>query len=198
MKKISQLFLQGLLAIFPITVTIAVLYWLGSTAEATLGRLLNYLLPDHWYLPGMGIISGFLFLIMIGLLLNAYLFRQLGLFTEKLFSSIPLVRTIYRSVRDIAKFASASQTKEELKTAVLVTLDEDIRLIGFITSRADQFSDKGPLYAVYLPLSYQIGGYTVLLPESRIQHLEMNVQDAMRYVLTAAMAQPNPKDNETR
>ena len=194
MKKISQLFLQGLLAIFPIAVTIAVLYWLGTTAEATLGRLLKYLLPDQWYLPGLGIVSGFLFVIIIGLLLNAYLFRQLGRFTEKLFSSIPLVRTIYGSVRDIAKFASASQREEELQKAVLVTLDQDIRVIGFITGRAVQFSDNEELYAVYLPMSYQIGGYTLLLPESRIRQLDMNVQDAMRYVLTAAMAQPTRKN----
>lgn len=194
MKKISQLFLQGLLAIFPIAVTIAVLYWLGTTAEATLGRLLRYLLPDQWYLPGLGIVSGFLFVIIIGLLLNAYLFRQLGRFTEKLFSGIPLVRTIYGSVRDIAKFASASQREEELQKAVLVTLDQDIRVIGFITGRAVQFSGAEELYAVYLPMSYQIGGYTLLLPESRIQPLDMNVQDAMRYVLTAAMAQPTRKN----
>lgn len=190
MKKISQLFLQGLLAIIPIIVTIALLYWLGTTAEATLGRFLKWVLPVSWYWPGLGIVSGVLFVTLIGFLLNAYFFRKLGKFTENLLSHIPLVKTIYGSVRDIAKFASASQREEELQKAVLVTIDKDIRLIGFITGQAAKMPGDEELYTVYLPMSYQIGGYTLLLPESRFVKLDMNVQDAMRYVLTAAMARP--------
>lgn len=190
MKAISQWFFQGLLAILPVGVTIAVLYWLGVTAEQTLGRLLRYVLPEHWYVPGLGIVSGFLFIIVIGLLVNAYLFRRVGQFAERLFSHIPLVRIIYGSVRDIAKFASASQQAEELQSVVLVTLDSGIQMIGFITRQNVDFSGEETLCAVYLPMSYQIGGHTLFLPPSRLKNLDMSVQDAMRYVVTAGMAGP--------
>ncbi len=190
MKTISQWFIQGLLAILPIAITLSILYWLGATAEATLGRLISYVLPEQWYIPGMGIVFGFAFVIFTGLLLNAYVFRKLASLAEYLFSHIPLVRLIYSSVKDIAKFASASQQEDELQSAVLVQLQDDIQLIGFITDQAVQFRGQEKLYAVYMPMSYQIGGYTLFLPETRLTKLDMSVQDAMRYVLTAAMAGP--------
>lgn len=190
MKTISQWFFQGLIALLPVGVTIAVIYWLGVTAENTLGRLLKYVLPDQWYIPGMGIVSGFLFVIVMGLLVNAYLFRKLGQVTERLFSRIPLVRIIYSSVRDIAKFASASQREDELQSVVLVTLTDDMEVIGFVTDKQITFVDGEARYAVYLPMSYQMGGYTLFLPPSKLHKLDMSIQDAMRYVVTAGMAGP--------
>jgi len=188
MKRISQLFLQGLFAILPIAVTLAVLFWLGTSAEALLGPLLRWIFPAEWYVPGMGILSGFIFVILVGILLNAYLFRQIGALADRVFNRVPLVRTIYGSVRDIAKFASGSQNKDELQQAVLVTLEEDVQLIGFVTgeSPAMLVGDR-KMISVYLPMSYQIGGYTLMLPESKIKPLNISVQDAMRYVLTAGM-----------
>ncbi|OMH28470.1 DUF502 domain-containing protein [Motiliproteus sp. MSK22-1] len=190
MKKISQLFLQGLFAVLPIAITLSILYWLGSFAESTLGVIINWLLPEGWYWPGMGLISGFICILGIGILLNAYIFRRLGGIAESLFERIPLVKTIYNSVRDIAKFAAASQDDDELQKAVTVTLDNDIKLIGFITQKSITLGNTNNLVAVYFPMSYQIGGYTLMLPESRIETLDMSVQDAMRMVLTAAMTTP--------
>jgi uncharacterized membrane protein len=46
---------------------------------------------------------------------------------------------------------------------------------------------------VYLPMSYQIGGYTVFVPRSSVERIEMSVEDAMRFVLTAGMS--SSKDN---
>ena len=190
MKKISQLFLKGLFAILPIAITLSMLYWLGSIAESTLGGILKWLLPHSWYWPGMGLIAGFVFIVTIGILLNAYVFRRLGNMLERLIEAIPLVKVIYNSVRDISKFASSSDRDSELQKAVVVTLADGTKLIGFITRKSITLGQSENLTAVYLPMSYQIGGYTIMLPESRIEILDMNVQDAMRLVLTAAMTAP--------
>lgn len=187
MKKLSKLFLHGLFAILPLTVTLFLLYWLGTTIESVLGGLFKWVLPESWYVPGMGLLAGFLFILTIGILLNAYLFRAVSDFLEKLFIKLPLVRTIYGSVRDIAKFASASQNKQGLQKAVAITLDNDLHLIGFVTREAMTLGKHEDLVAVYLPMSYQIGGYTLMVPKSRIEPLEMSTQDAMRLVLTAAV-----------
>ncbi len=189
MKKFGQWFVQGLLVLFPVVVTVAIVLWLATSAEATLGRLIRYLLPAQWYLPGTGIVSAVLLIAMIGLLAKLYLFRELVKLVETLFSKIPLVEVIYTSVRDIARFASASQNDDELKSAVLVSINEDTQLMGFMTDEDVRFSDKDAddLCAVYLPMSYQIGGYTVFLPKSKLTPLDMSVQDAMRYLVTAGM-----------
>ena len=137
----------------------------------------------------MGIISAVALIALVGLLVNLYLFRQLVKLVEALFSKIPLVEVIYTSVRDIARFASASQSEDELKSAVLVSINEDTQLMGFITDESVSFSEQGDkeLCAVYLPMSYQIGGYTLFLPKSQLTQLDMSVQDAMRYLVTAGM-----------
>jgi uncharacterized membrane protein len=198
MKKISQLFLQGLFAILPIIITFYIIYWLGSLAESTLGKLLQLVFPSKWYLPGMGIIAGFALTVSIGILLKAYLFRQLASLTEKLLQRIPLVKTVYASVRDISKFAASSKN-DELQKTVLVTLDNDIKVLGFITQKNLPFDENNQLLAVYVPMSYQIGGFTLILPESRIETINMKAQDAMRFVVTAGMTSTNhrPRPDHT-
>ncbi|WP_101757824.1 DUF502 domain-containing protein [Oceanicoccus sp. KOV_DT_Chl] len=187
MKKISEIFLKGLLAVLPIAITLSALYWLGTVAESTLGELLKWLLPSQLYWPGMGLLVGFVFILTVGVLMNAYLFRKLASLFERAIDSIPLVKIIYNSVRDIAQFAAVSDDVE-LKKPVLVTFNDDIRLIGFITRKSITLGNSNGLMAVYLPMSYQIGGYTLMLPESRVEILDMDAQEAMRMVLTAGMA----------
>lgn len=190
MKKITQVFLRGLFAVLPLAITLSILYWLGTTAEAVLGGLLQWLLPPGWYWRGMGLLVGFVAILAIGVLLNAFIFRKLASLLDGVFERIPLVKTIYNSVRDIARFAAGSQRERELQKVVSITIDDDIRLIGFVTQKSMQVGDSDNLVAVYFPMSYQIGGYTLFVPESRLQPLDISVQDAMRMVLTAAITRP--------
>ncbi len=189
MKKISQLFLQGLLATLPVIITLYVIYWLGSLAESTLGKVIQLLLPDQWYVPGMGLLAGFGVILAIGILLKAYIFRQLAGLFERLLERIPLVKTIYSSVRDIAKFASTDK-KDDLQKTVLLTLDNDIKVMGFVTRRDISLGDHHNLISVYVPMSYQIGGFTLMVPESRIEAVGIDAQNAMRFIVTAGMTEP--------
>ena len=200
MKQLGQWFIQGLLVLFPVVVTVGLVIWLATSAEATLGRLIRYLLPDSWYLPGMGIISAVALIALVGMLVNIYLFKQFVKLIETLFSKIPLVEVIYTSVKDIARFASASQNEDELKSAVLVSINEETQLMGFMTDESVRFSarDDDEVCAVYLPMSYQIGGYTVFLPKSRLTYLDMSVQDAMRYLVTAGMTNQGSGNKTSR
>jgi uncharacterized membrane protein len=79
--------------------------------------------------------------------------------------------------------------ERELGSAVLVDVAPGISLVGFVTSEHVPFAAEGaeeePSIAVFLPMSYQIGGYTVCLPASRVRRLELSNEAAMRWVLTA-------------
>lgn len=188
MPHIRHLFLQGLLAILPLTITLSIFYWLGSTAETSLGYLLNLFLPEGWYRPGFGLLAGFIVVLAIGVLLNAFIFKKLASIANRLFEQIPFVKTIYNSVQDIAKFALASKANADQQTVVSVTLDNDIKVIGFITRQSIKLgTNSDELVAVYVPMSYQIGGFTLMLPWTRLEKIDMNVQDAMRMVLTAGI-----------
>ncbi|WP_028491029.1 DUF502 domain-containing protein [Thioalkalivibrio sp. ALE19] len=192
MRKISRTFLTGLAAILPAMVTLALLWWLGSTAEQVLGGLLQAVLPDLLYVPGMGIAAGIGLVFVVGVLLRAYVVRWLFNWLEGLMQRIPVVKTIHGTVRDVTNLVSGD-IHQQFGQAVLVTLPGlEARVIGFVTREdfeglPDALGGAETL-AVYMPMSYQIGGYTLMLPRDRVEPLELSLEDAMRYALTAGVS----------
>ena len=193
MKLVIRLFLTGLAAVLPVTVTLYVLYWLGSTAEAFLGGGLKMLIPDSLYWPGMGVAAGLVLVFAVGVLMRAWLFRKVFQWGERLVEQIPLVKALYGAVRDLMGFFSGSD-KNTMRKAVMVTVGNTaVRLIGFITR--EDFGDLpagiggDDAVAVYLPMSYQIGGFTTVVPRSAIQPIDMSIEQAMRFAVTAGMSE---------
>ena len=192
MRKISRTFLTGLAAILPAMVTLALLWWLGSTAEQVLGGLLQAVLPELLYVPGMGIAAGVGLVFAVGVLLQAYVVRWLFNWLEGLMQRIPVVKTIHGTVRDVTNLVSGD-LHQQFGQAVLVTLPGlEARVIGFVTREdfeglPDALGGAETL-AVYMPMSYQIGGYTLMLPRDRVEPLELSLEDAMRYALTAGVS----------
>ena len=123
MKTFSKSFLTGLATILPITLTLYLLYWFVYSAESFLGGIFRWLLPAHWYLPGLGMVAGVLLIFVVSTLMQAL--------------------------------------------SGMVGVQERI--------------------AVYLPMSYQIGGYTVLVPKAAVEPLNMSLEEAKRFVLTAGI-----------
>jgi uncharacterized membrane protein len=192
MRHLARIFLTGLAAILPIVVTLTLLWWLGSTAERVLGGLLDVVLPDRLYFPGLGIFAGIVLILVLGVLLRAYLVRKLFGWLEALMERIPVVKTVHGMVRDVTRLLSGD-IKDQFGQAVLVNLPgTDFKLVGFVTREdfeglPDNLGGEGTL-AVYMPMSYQIGGYTLMLPRSRIEPLDLSLEDAMRYALTAGLS----------
>lgn len=187
MKRISQLFLQGLLAVMPITLTIYLLYWVGALAESLLNPVLQFFFPQAVLPPGAGIAAGILSIFMIGVLLNAYVFQQIAHAIDGLITRIPLIKTIYNSIRDIADFAGGSKDGR-LQQVVLVQLPNDMKVLGFVTQSDVKLGDHLHEIAVYIPLSYQVGGFTIFTQKEKIEFIDMSVKEAMHYALTAGMA----------
>jgi len=188
MKAMGKYFMQGLVAVLPMGLTLAVLYWLGTTAEALLAPVLRWLLPAGWYWPGLGILAGLAVVTATGVLVNAYVFRHLLALANNLLARIPLVKTVFESVRDIARFAAPGEGRDDIKRAVTVRLGDDKRVLGFVTNAAPDWQGLGTAVPVYVPFGYQIGGFTLLVDEDRLEPLDVDVQAAMRYALTAGMA----------
>jgi uncharacterized membrane protein len=192
MRNLSRAFLTGLVAILPIAITIAILVWLGGTAETALGGLIKLVLPAGFYSRGMGLAAGVVVIFLFGLSLQAWVVRRIFAYGEKLLQRIPVIKTLYGSARDLIGFFSESKAKS-LSQVVMVRLgDTGLRVIGFVTREDFSAYPKGlaapDTIAVYLPMSYQVGGFTALLPRSVVEPVEMSFQDAMRFALTAGMS----------
>jgi len=192
MKVISKLFLRGLMAILPLAVTVYVLYWLGRSAESVLGRLLRSIMPDDKYVPGMGMLFGFLLILLCGILLRAWFVRRVFALMDRIMESVPLVKSLYGAVKDLMRFFDPSK-EEEFDNVVMVSIPgTSLRLMGFITRQDFEGLPRGiaqkDTVAVYLPMSYQLGGFTVMAPTAQVEPVDLTVEEAMRFCLTAGVS----------
>ena len=192
LRRILRTFLSGLAVVLPIVITIAVVLWLVSSAEKMLGMMMHWVLPDGSRLPrGAGFSAAIGLILFIGVLMEAYYFRRLMNWLEEILNRIPLVKTIYGAVRDLMSLFSKAGTRKFSKVVMVKFPGIEARLVGFVT--IEDFAGLAIApgrdeVAVYLPMSYTIGGYTVFLPRSCLTPLDMSLEDAMRFVVTAGMS----------
>ncbi len=189
MKTIANIFIKGLLFTLPLVITFGLIYWLFATAESLLKIPLQLLLPEGWYVTGMGVVSATVLIFCVGLLVEAFLIRHLFTWLEKIVERIPLVKTLYSSAKDLMYFFAGGQ-QNQMSRVVSVSFDNGIRLIGFVTCDEVSLNGDDDLMTVYFPMSYQVGGYMAYLPKSRCEFLDIPVQKAMQQVLTANVRRP--------
>ena len=191
-KHLSKTLLTGFITLLPAVLTLYLLYWMAVSSEEVLGNALRSILPENSYFPGLGMLTGIVFVFIVGLLMNAYLVRKLFLIGEQVLYRLPLVKSVYRAFRDFFDFFSPN--KEGLGQVVAVTFN-GMELVGFVTQEDQQrlplsFRDRDSVL-VYLPMSYMVGGYTILVPRSDLRPLQMSRDEAMRFVLTAGITGKN-------
>jgi uncharacterized membrane protein len=115
---------------------------------------------------------------------------------------MPVVKSIYRSIRDFFNYFSP-ETREEFEQVVSVSIgDTGMEVIGFVTQALPEnmpqdFRGEQSIL-VYIPLSYMIGGYTVLMPRQAVRPLNMNMEEAMRFTLTAGITGVEPQSTRKR
>ena len=191
LRRIARTFLSGLAAVLPIFITVAVVLWLLNALEDTLGAVFRFLAPEGAYYPGLGLVAAILLIFAIGVLMEAVLFRRVMGWFETLLNRIPLVKTIYGAMRDLMSLFSRSGTQGFSKVVLVRLPGTDIQAIGFVTIEdftGLQIAPGADRVAVYLPMSYQIGGHTLFLPRSCLTPLDMTLEEAMRFVVTAGMS----------
>jgi uncharacterized membrane protein len=189
MKLIANIFLKGFLFTLPLMITFGLIYWLFDTAEAILKQPLMLVLPEGTYVTGLGVLSALVLIFFMGILVQAYVLGRVLSWFERQIERIPLVKTLYVSAKDLLHFMAGHQN-QELQKVVAVEFEGGIRLLGFVTNEQVQLGSGEDLLAVYLPMSYQVGGYTAYLPRSRCDFLTISPQQAMQQILTAHIQRP--------
>lgn len=193
---ISRNIITGLVTILPVVLTLYLLYWFAVSAESILGDLMQALLPRDWYWPGMGLAVGLLFIFIAGLLMNAYLVQRLFAMGEQILYHMPFIKSVYRAIRDFFNYFSPANKKEFEQVVAVTVGDTRMQVVGFVTQAVPE---KMPVsfreddcILVYLPLSYMIGGYAVLVPRNMVRPLDMKIEEAMRFTLSAGVTGTGP------
>lgn len=193
MKSFYKYFFRGLITILPVALTVYLLYiflaWMETTALWILRPLIG-----SFYIPGLGLVFGVLSILAIGYLVSKQSVRKLLSFAEFPFTNLPVVKSIYSSLKSFADYFSPSGKQGEQSVVILRMPGHAMEIVGLITRRS--FADLPPGFlpgervAVYLPMGYMIGGYTVFVPADWVQPIDMSVEEAMRSSLIAWMARP--------
>jgi uncharacterized membrane protein len=187
---LGRIFVTGLLTLIPAVATLYLLAWLIGAIDRTFGKPLRWLIPDEAYLAGMGIIVAVVLVFAVGVLMHGVLFRRLFRMAERAMLSVPVVRSIYGAVKDMIGLLG-DEKGPALQVVSLTLPGSDWRVLGFVM-RSD-FADLpagvgGPAeVAVYLPMSYGIGGYTVIVPRAATTPIDMSREAAMKFLLTAGL-----------
>jgi uncharacterized membrane protein len=195
MNTLGKLFLKGLAVVIPAVLTVAILWWMAKGAEQILGGMMLRVLPQGWYIPGMGVVSGVAITILIGLLTHVILFQKLFAFGDEILNRLPLVKTIYSAIKDFIGYFSPGSSQAMSKVVLVKIPGQEFEQLGFVTredfSRLPLELTVNEPIAVYLPMSYQIGGYTLFLPRSSVTAVDMSFEEGMKLVLTGAVSRKN-------
>lgn len=194
LKTLGRIFVTGLLTLLPILVTVYFVAWALTFLERFFGRQVLMILPDAWYYTGMGLAVAILIIFAVGLLMHGYLFRKIFALLEQVFTGIPLVRSVYTALRDlIGLFA---EKKDPALAVVMVSFPQGVRLLGFVTREDCRDAPQGIAcddeVAVYLPMSYQVGGFTVFVKRDWLTPVAMSREEAMKFALTAGLRSSAP------
>jgi len=190
MKTLFNLLMKGLATILPIALTIYCLVWVITAAESMMHRVITLVVPESHYWPGMGIIAGLLLMLLVGSAVNAYIVRRVLALWEEYLERIPVVKTLYGAFRDISRLLPAGRPRRDLQKVVLWEVN-GARVLGFVTrDELPEFgvADGHELAALYVPLSYMIGGVTLYVPKHDLRPLDLPVEAAMRLALTGGMS----------
>lgn len=204
LSKLAQYFLQGLLVIAPVTITIYAIYAIVSTIDSLIpifttidsqGRV-----QVHNY--GLGFIIIIAAICLIGYLSSFFIkLRMFSLFDSWL-EKAPGIRFIYSTVKDF--FEAFAGEKKKFNRPVLANIDDnDVWRMGFITQKdVSDFGFDGYV-AVYIPASYSIAGNVFLLPAHRIKPVtNISATEAMKFAISGGVTaidedKHNVKANET-
>ncbi|HEB54361.1 MAG TPA: DUF502 domain-containing protein [bacterium] len=182
-------FFRGLAAILPLAATAWLIYWAVTAGETLLRNLVLLVLPEEQYLPGMGLALSVMLVFLTGVMMYSFVVRKLYERFTALFERIPVVKSVYGMIVDVVRLFASSEEKP-FRKVVLVRLPEGLEQIGFLTRESfEDYPDVGDgKVAVYLPMSYQLGGFTVVVPAANVRELAMTVEEALRFCVTAGVA----------
>lgn len=191
MKALGKIFATGLLTVLPLLATVYLLVWIFVTAESFFGNVLAWVLPRESRMPGMGIAFAALIVFGVGILMRAWVIRALFHKVEEALLRIPLINSIYSALRDLFSLLTSKDKDDDLQLVSLTLPGTSLRLMGFVTRSDFSALPEGfagdDEVAVYLPMSYQVGGYTVFVPRADLVPVNMPREAAMRFILTAGV-----------
>lgn len=196
-KLITRTFVKGLVVVLPVLAAVYVVFWMVRNLEALPKGLLLRIVPDAYYVPGLGFVLSAAAVFLLGLLMYPWLTRRLLKGADRLMRRIPLFSMVYGPVRDFMDLLGGDM-KEQLAQVVMIEIpNTNMKTLGFVTrqdlSDLPEGLDKADHVVVYVQWSSQVGGYCFIVPRDAVRPVDMTIEEGMRWALTAGISGPKNK-----
>ena len=181
-QRIKRRILAGLLAMLPLVAT----YWVVSILFKFLGDLASPFLEQLGIkIPGLGIILTLLVIFLIGLFVTNVLGRTILTWGEKILSRLPIINTIYGTVKQITNAFSGPNVKSFKKVILIEYPRRDLWTMCFVTNESK--NKKGTLfYHVFVPTTPNpTSGFLLMFPVEDVIYLNMSFEEASKFIVSA-------------
>jgi uncharacterized membrane protein len=195
-KKLFRYFLQGLLILAPIIITIAAVTGLFNYIDNILPNLLYRFFPNvigtdadgtPHRIPGLGFVVVILLILLVGYVSSSFVVKSLFDLFGRALEKAPGIKIIYSTVKDF--FEAFAGDKKKFNRPVLANVTEsETWQIGFITQQHASEFGLDDHVAVYVPFSYSIAGQLFFLPPHKIKMIDnISSTDAMKFVISGGV-----------
>ncbi len=196
LKTFSKLFLRGVFTLLPFSLTVIILVAFLGWIESNSQKFFD-LFGFEFYFPGLGLLIGVALVCFLGFITTLKFTDKIIQALELPFKNVPILKSVYSAVKSLSDYFSPDSKNIDQHVVVVKFPGIDAELMGLVTRRhlndmPNEFN-KADRVAVFLPLSYQIGGLTIFIPREYIKKTDMKVEVAMRSALTAWM--PTSQDS---
>lgn len=186
-RSLINYFIQGLLYLVPISVTIFVIYEVFDYLDSiTSPFVIKYI---GFEIPGFGLLLVALFIVLIGFLGSSIIFKPLLSLLESVINRAPLIKDIYSSIKDL--LSAFVGNKKKFNHPVMVTMNETgLKRIGFLTREGMETLNISDDYlVVYLPLSYGVMGTVIIVKKEMVEPIDKSSTDMMKFIVSGGVTE---------
>lgn len=189
MKRIFTYFLQGLVLLGPLAVTLYSVFLMFDFVD----RLIRDPLKEHFQLnvPGIGVVVLFITLTLLGIIAQTIVVKPFTYFTRRLLKRAPLLNVIYSSINDLFTAFVGKEKKFNIPVVVCINKENDLWKLGFVTEKNLEEFGLHEMVAVYFPFSYNISGELFLVPESSVKTIDLSPSEVMKFVVSGGVTKIN-------
>ncbi len=189
MKRLLNYFLQGLLLLGPLAVTLYTVFFMFNYVDRIIGDPLKEYF--HVSIPGIGIVILFFTVSLLGLIGGTILAKPFIFFTERILARAPILNFIYTSLQDL--FTAFVGKEKKFNVPVLVCMNEENQLfrLGFITEKNLEDFGVQEMVAVYFPHSYAFSGILYFVPEKSVKLVDLSPSEVMKFIVSGGVTKVN-------
>ena len=195
-KRLLHYFIQGILVLAPITITIWAIMAVFNFIDGILPNLIHSIMPTFMEdkdgnirrMPGLGFLVMIVFVFLIGYLSSSFIFGKLVDGFDKLLEKTPGIKFIYSTLKDF--FEAFAGEKKKFTRNVLANVDDnDVWRVGFITQNDMQEFGFKDYVAVYIPMSYSVAGNVYIIPRERVRPItNISATQTMKFAVSGGVS----------